>query len=121
MPGPNKDEQEMIDKARQMASETVPLGGDETGPPTGPATPSTPTGTDDPDNEVWGPYSDGEYHMITPPWGGNFGVPVFHELRFNDVDKLVKGEIRSIKIPVLRDLSKEMKAAAREQLEKASA
>lgn len=105
----NKDEQAIIDKARSMTSETIPVGGDADGPPPSPATPSTPTGGVDTNPEVWGPYADGEYHQITPPWGGQFGVPVFHELHFEEKERLIKGEIRTIKIPVVVDMTKAMK------------
>ena len=107
----NTDEQAIIDKARNMAAETTGLGGDADGPPSGPATPSTPTGGGD-DTQVWGPYSDGEYHLITPPWGGQFGVPVGHELHFEERERLVKGEIRTIRVPVLRDAVAIAKAEA---------
>ncbi len=107
----NADEQAIIDKARNMASETIGQGGDDSGPPPGPATPSTPTGGDT-WAEVWGPYSDGQYHYITPPWGGSFGVPPGQQLYFEEADRLIKGEIRTIKIPRYRDIVATAKAEA---------
>ena len=99
MPELNADEQAIIDKARNMASTTSPVGGDEDGPPPQPATPSTPTaGIDE-----WGPYDD--YFLITPSWGGSFGVPKGKILFFEDREVFVRREnqMKMVKIPHLRD------------------
>ena len=104
----NADEQAIITKARNMASTTTPMGGDADGPPPAPSTPSTPTGGQT-EEEVWGPYD--TYQMITPPWGGSFGLSPHFQLYFEEKDKLVKGEIRTVKIPRYRDMKAEAAAA----------
>ena len=95
----NAEEQEIIDKARNMTSETSGVGGDKNGPPARPATPSTPFG----EIEEWGPYDD--YFLVTPPWGGSFGVPKGKILFFEDREVFVRREnqMKSVKIPHTRD------------------
>ena len=105
----NAEEQEIISKARNMASETIPVGGDKDGPPPAPATPSTPT---DGTVEEWGPYPD--YFMVTPPWGGQFGVEKGKILYFEEREVFFRREnkMKTIKIPRLRDPAAEAKMIA---------
>ncbi len=96
----NAEEQAIIDKARGMASETIPVGGDKSGPPPSPATPVTPS-EGNPDE--WGPFDD--YYMVTPPWGGQFGVEKGKILYFEEKEVFFRREnkMKTIKIPRQRD------------------
>lgn len=100
----NDDEKAIIAKARNMVSETIPLGGDDDGPANaGPSTPSTPSTDSDTEEGVlrWGPYSDGKYHTITPPWGGQFGIPAGLVLYFQEKEIFSRREntMKQVKIP----------------------
>ena len=97
----NEDEKAIIEKARNMASETIPLGGDKDGPTnTSPTSPSTPSTATDEETLRWGPYADGEYHTITPPWGGLFGVPAGQVLYFQEKEIFSRREntMKQVKI-----------------------
>ncbi len=100
MPELNADEQAIIDKARGMASETSGVGGDKEGPPPSPATPATPSSGN---QEEWGPYDD--YFLVTPPWGGQFGVEKGKILYFEEKEVFNRREnmMKTVKIPRQRD------------------
>ena len=100
----NEEEQAIIDKARSMVSETIPVGGDDDGPavtnPTEPSTPSTATSEEE-GVMLWGPYADGKYHTITPPWGGLFGVPANKVVYFEEKEIFSRREntMKQVRIP----------------------
>ncbi len=98
----NEDEKAIIEKARNMASETISVGGDKDGPTgTSPTTPSTPSTATDDETLRWGPYADGKYHTITPPWGGIFGVPAGTVLYFLEKEIFSRREntMKQVKVP----------------------